>query len=235
MTTADRAAVETVTSPCDPPRQDQGRQTPGTVGRNGGEHDRKIDTIVCDVGDVVILFSPDRTAEIECRHGIPAGGLLRAALKSPPAKLASVGQLSHDQWLQDVGEIVGIPAVEEWLTYHGELNQPVVEILADAKRCGIRVLLLSNATTRLWDDLDHHGIRDLADQVFCSADIGLAKPDVRAYEFVAEAASLVLSRTLYVDDTPSWVEAGRALGLRGYVYGTPDGLRRELAALGVRV
>jgi hypothetical protein len=26
------------------------------------------------------------------------------------------------------------------------------------------VLLLSNATTRLWGDLDHHGIRDLADQ-----------------------------------------------------------------------
>jgi hypothetical protein len=35
--------------------------------------------------------------------------------------------------------------------------------------------------------LDHHGIRDHADQVFCSADTGLAKPDPRNCQFVVTA------------------------------------------------
>jgi putative hydrolase of the HAD superfamily len=201
----------------------------------GGYRDAEIDTIICDVGGVVILFSPDRSAEIERRHGIPPGDLLNVVLKSPPSRLASVGRLDHDTWFRQVAATVGQPAVEDWLAYHGELNLPVVEILTTARGNGIRVLLLSNATTRLWDDLDHHGIRDLADQVFCSADIGFAKPDAGAYELVVKAASVVADRTLYVDDTASWVEAGQALGMQGYVYGTPDGLRRELVALGVSV
>jgi putative hydrolase of the HAD superfamily len=183
------------------------------VGAEGG--DRAIDTIICDVGDVVIFFSLERAAEVERRHGLPAGDLLTAALKAPAARLASVGRLGRDDWFDEVAAIVGEAAVEDWLAYHGELNLPVVEILTNARTRGIQVLLLSNATTRLWDDLDHHRIRDLADQVFCSADIGFAKPDLAAYQFVIDAASLAVDRTLYVDDTASWVEAGCRLGMRG--------------------
>lgn len=200
-----------------------------------GSRQAAIDTIICDVGDVVILFSHDRAVEIERRYGLPPGELLHAMLKSPPARLATVGRLDHHDWFRQVAAVVGEDAVADWLAYHGELNRPMVEILKAARRSGIRVLLLSNATTRLWDDLDHHGIRELADHVFCSADIGLAKPDPRVYEFVVSEASVIAERALYVDDTASWVEAGHDLGLRGYVYDTPDGLRRELAELGVRV
>jgi HAD superfamily hydrolase (TIGR01509 family) len=196
---------------------------------------RGVDTIICDVGDVVILFPPERSAEIERRHGIPMGELLKTVLKSPPGRLATIGRIDLDEWFRQVSSLVGKAAVRDWLDYHGDLNQPMVEILTAARSSGVRVLLLSNASARLWDDLDHHGIRDLADQVFCSADIGVAKPDPRAYEFVLGTASVAADRALYIDDTASWVEAGRGVGLRGYRYGTPAGVRRELAALGVAV
>ncbi|MGH4017958.1 MAG: HAD family hydrolase [Pseudonocardiaceae bacterium] len=195
----------------------------------------EIDTIISDIGDVVIMFDQGRSADIERRYGVAEGCLLDAVLKSPAARMAAVGQLDHAEWLRRVTENVPRIAVQEWLAYHGELNLPVVEMLVTARRNGLRVLLLSNATVRLWDDLDYHGIRDLADRVFCSADIGFAKPDPRVYGFVADATSLAMGRTFYVDDTSSWVEVGRKLGMRGYVYGTPDELRRQLADLGVTV
>jgi putative hydrolase of the HAD superfamily len=198
-----------------------------------GSVERAIDVIVCDVGDVLILFPPGHSAAIERRYGIQAGGLLNAVLKAPPARLASVGRLGQDDWLRQTAAIVGEAAVRDWLAYHGELNRLVAEILTTARRSGILVLLLSNATVRLWDDLDHHGIRDLADKVFCSADIGLAKPDPRVYELVISEASAPADRVLYVDDTASWVEAGRRMGMRGYAYGTAGGFRLELARLGV--
>lgn len=193
---------------------------------------RSIDAIVCDVGDVLILFRPERATEIERVHGLQPGELLNAALKAPAATMACVGQLSLAAWFRATAAMVGEPAVTEWLAYHGELNLPVARLLTTARSLGIRLFLLSNATPRLWDDLDHHGIRDLADQVFCSATIGLAKPDPRAYQTVIAASSSVPERILYVDDTAAWVEAGIRAGLRGHVFRTARRLQRELASLG---
>jgi putative hydrolase of the HAD superfamily len=182
------------------------------------------------------MFSERRSAEIERLHGLKDGELFTATLKTSAARLAMSGAISHDEWHRQTAAVIGDAAVADWLADHGELNRPVVQILEAARACGLRVLLLSNATTRLWADLDHHGIRNLADQVFCSAEIGYAKPDPRAYQFVVDTAAIEAGRALYIDDTASWVEAGRrAAGLHGYAYGTPDGLRRELASLGVSV
>ncbi|MGH3901293.1 MAG: HAD-IA family hydrolase [Pseudonocardiaceae bacterium] len=124
-------------------------------------------------------------------------------------------------------------AVDAWLDYHGELNRGVVDLLAAVKEAGVRVIFLSNATARLWDDLAYHGMLSFADRVFCSADIACAKPDPRTYRFVVDTTSLVLARTLYVDDTPSWVEMGRSLGMHGHVYVTTGELSDELSRLGV--
>jgi putative hydrolase of the HAD superfamily len=200
--------------------------------RPGGPGSR-IETIVCDVGDVVILFDRMVPARIERRFGLPAGSLLRTALKSPFARLATVGSIDFAEWRSRMCQVVPRDAVDEWLDYHGDLNLGAVELLSSARRAGLRLFFLSNATSRLWGDLAHHHLLDFADGVFCSADIGLAKPDPRVYRFVADSAPLGLARTLYVDDTPSWVEAGSRLGMYGHVYTTVDGLRRVLAHAGV--
>lgn len=200
-----------------------------------GEPDCRIGAILCDVGDVVILFDRAVSAGIEDRYSLPAGSFLQTALKSPAAKLATVGAIDHAEWRRRICRTLPAQAVDEWLDYHGELNQGVVDLLTAAKEAGVRVVFLSNATARLWDDLAYHGILRFADRVFCSADIAWAKPDPRAYRFVIDTASLVLAQTLYVDDTPSWVEMGRSLGMHGYVYITTSGLSHELSRLGVAV
>lgn len=192
-----------------------------------------IEALVCDVGDVVILFDPAVSASIEETYGLERGCLLATLLKSPAGRLASIGVISSAQWLRFARAELPPPAVDEWLGYHGELNQPVVEMLAAVKATGVRLVFLSNATTRLWDDLAFHEVSDLAEKVFCSANIGVAKPDPAAYRHVIEAMSLPVARCLYVDDTPSWVEAGRVVGLRGHVYVSAERLHDELVRAGV--
>jgi putative hydrolase of the HAD superfamily len=107
----------------------------------------------------------------------------------------------------------------------------MVNLLLDVRRLGTPVAMLSNATTRLWADLDHHGLRARFDRVFCSADIGLAKPDSRAYAYVAGALSVRLDELAYIDDTLSWVEAASREGIRGHRYTTPENARAFLHAL----
>ncbi|WP_371503541.1 HAD-IA family hydrolase (plasmid) [Kitasatospora sp. NBC_00374] len=192
-----------------------------------------VDTVLCDVGDVIIRFDPAVAARIESRHGLSAGSLLPTALKSPPARLAMAGGIDYESWRQAIARALGEAAVTEWLDYHGEANHEVVELLKALKNNNVRVVLLSNATRRLWADLAHHGLDGLADAVFCSADIRAAKPDPASYRHAAAHGAFDLRRGLYVDDTASWVAAGQDLGLRGHVFVTAQGLQEELTDLGL--
>jgi putative hydrolase of the HAD superfamily len=144
-----------------------------------------------------------------------------------------VGAASTEQWRQVTAEVVGAAAVEEWLGYHGDLNHEVVECLQEVRGRGMRVVLLSNATGRLRDDLAFHHLDDLADAVFCSAEIGLAKPEPAAYHYAARHGGFNLHRALYVDDTPSWVAAGVEVGLHGHVFESAPILVKDLKAHGL--
>ena len=192
-----------------------------------------IDAVICDVGGVVLLFEPQVSDDIESRFGLPEGQLMKTLLKSEATKLATVGQIDFPEWFQRVSSVIPAAAVREWLAYHGEKNIPLVETLASVRRSGVILLLLSNATGRLWADLAYHGLQEFADTVFCSADMGIAKPDSRAYTHVAGSAAIALNRALYIDDTPSWVEAGRELGMHGHIYCTPEDLTQTLITTGL--
>jgi putative hydrolase of the HAD superfamily len=193
---------------------------------------RAVDSILCDIGDVLLLFDLEVVQAIERRHRLKPASLLARTIKSPAGKLAMVGSIDTSEWRRRTLEEVPCAALEEWLAYHGSVNKELVDVLAEAQGAGTTVYFLSNALSRLWDDLAYHGLSDLADRVFCSSEIGAAKPDQRAYEYVRRAVSLDFSRTLYVDDTPSWVDAGRGLGMIGQTYVSTDGVRRELHRLG---
>lgn len=192
-----------------------------------------LDTVLCDVGGVILLFDSAVAADIETRHGLKRGTLLPTALKTPVARRAMVGAVSAQQWRRETAEVLGGAAVMEWLDYHGDLNHEVVECLRAVRSGGVRVVLLSNATDRLAVDLAFHRLGDLADAVFCSADIRLAKPSPAAYRYAARHGGFSLERALYVDDTPSWVAAGAGLGLQGHVFESPQILVKDLKARGL--
>ena len=193
----------------------------------------QIDAIVCDVGDVLIRFDKSVPAAIEQANGLPGGSVLFHALKSPAGRLATVGQIGFHEWFRQVSVALPEKAINAWLAYHGELNQELVHLLRSARNhCGVRLYLLTNATTRLWGDLAHHGIRDIADAVFCSASIGLAKPDPRIYQHVIHVSGMFPERILYIEDTPGWAEAGGQAGLIGHTYVANPEVTRELERLG---
>jgi len=80
------------------------------------------------------------------------------------------------------------------------------------------------------------GIFDLFDDVLCSADVGLAKPDGRVYELAARRLGLAQAECLFVDDLESNVEAARAAGMHAVQFLIDEGhsLEAQLAELGVR-
>lgn len=221
----------------------------GTIGRsdhhpgrapvcrsNGRAHwtrRNRIDALVCGLDNVVIGFDPAVPRDIETRYGLSDGALLDTLLEWPTAQLASIGAIDHTTWLRYAAQTLPAQAVDEWLAHHGRLNQPLVELLEAAKGAGLRLLFLSNSTKRLYDDLAHHQITDLAEHVYASVEVGYAKPDPRTYQYLFHHAALVPAHTMYVDNLPTWVRAGRDLGMRAVQYTDVDRLRAALARAGV--
>jgi putative hydrolase of the HAD superfamily len=193
----------------------------------------RVDAILCDVGDVLILWDKEIPAAIERAYGLPEGSVLFETLKSHAGKLATIGRVTHEEWLREVTCRLPDAAVREWLSYHGDLNSDLISLLTAARQAGVRVYLLTNATGRLWEDLAYHGIRDFADRVYCSASIGLAKPDPKLYRQVVRAISVPPERVLYIEDTPSWADAGRQIGMVSHTYSGIPALKSELKRLGL--
>jgi putative hydrolase of the HAD superfamily len=195
----------------------------------------QVDAILCDVGDVLIVWDKEVPAAIERSYGLPEGSLLFETLKSRAGRLATIGRITHEEWLRQVTRRLPSKAVFEWLSYHGDLNTDLITLLSAARRVEMPVYFLTNATSRLWEDLAYHGIQDFADEVYCSASIGLAKPDPKLYQDVVSAISIRPERVLYIEDTPSWAEAGRRIGLVSHTFSGIPALKSELERLGMPV
>lgn len=93
------------------------------------------------------------------------------------------------------------------------------------------VVLVTNASVQLEEDLAVLGLTDLADHLVSSARVGVAKPDRRIYDIAVERSGVPAERCLFVDDTLENVEAATALGMRAVHYRVPEDLRGALNGL----
>ncbi|CAJ1418407.1 unnamed protein product [Effrenium voratum] len=91
-------------------------------------------------------------------------------------------------------------------------------LLAELRRRGFRLALLSNAATPSYTHvLQHPELRELLDPDLCffSCDMGLVKPDVRIFELICSAAQVPKSCALMVGDSlRSDFHGSRSAGLR---------------------
>ncbi|MFD6175598.1 MULTISPECIES: HAD-IA family hydrolase [unclassified Isoptericola] len=96
-------------------------------------------------------------------------------------------------------------------------------------RSRIPLVLVSNATTWLDDDLELLGLADLADDVVNSSLVGVAEPDRRIYEIAAARAGVPTDRCPFVDDREENTAAAAELGMTTVLYRSAAALEEALA------
>lgn len=198
-----------------------------------------VDGLVIDLDGVIRHWDPNHLAEHEERLGLPAGAIGQAAFDHDRLARAMDGRITFDQWTTEIGEAVAAAhgvaatdAAEAWAMAGWNIDLGVLD-LVQAVRAVVPVALLSNASTRLLEDLESSEIAGAFDAVVGSADIGVVKPHAGAYEAAATAIGTTVDRCAFVDDLEANIEGARAVGMRAERFEDAEGLRAFLVELGL--
>ncbi|MFF4362593.1 HAD family hydrolase [Streptomyces sp. NPDC001604] len=197
-----------------------------------------FDAVLCDVDNVIRSYDPSGLHALERAAGLAEGTTAKVAFAPENGLPVLLGRVDVQEWVQAIAEgLAGLaPEATAWDLGTALLESPfsadetVVSLLRRA-RTRVPLVLVSNATVRLEDDLTALGLADLADEVVNSARVGLAKPDPRIYRLAADLAGVRPERCLFIDDTEENTEAAAALGMQPLHFHTAADLERALAPL----
>jgi putative hydrolase of the HAD superfamily len=112
-----------------------------------------------------------------------------------------------------------------------EPNQPMIELMRELRRRGLRLALLTN-NVREWEPLWRSMIPvdELFEVVVDSAFVGHRKPEREIYEIVLQRLGLSADECVFVDDTEVNCDAARKLGMTAVHFRSNDRAIAEIRA-----
>jgi putative hydrolase of the HAD superfamily len=201
-----------------------------------------IRAVLLDFGGVIHDMRWEVARELETAHGLPRNAIFETLYRTPAWHAIECGRGEHQAWLDEAHRLLEARAGRPLPRLHDAwraAQRPIVAnvALVRALRPPYRVSILSNADATLPSRLrDGLGIHDLFDDVVCSAEVGLAKPDPAIYRLAAARLDLPPEACAFVDDHEPNVAAARAVGMTAVLFRIDRGhdLAAQLAAVGVR-
>ncbi len=196
-------------------------------------------TLLIDLDGVLRLW-PTEYSALELLHNLPAGSIARTAFEPTLLEEAITGRLTDQQWRSEVGLRLSArfpgsraeDAVAAWSRPIGQVQQEVLRLVINARE-HCTVGLVTNATSRLPNDLEGLGLSEHFDFVVNSSEIGFAKPSPEIFRRALDIAGAQPLEALFIDDTPSNVAAAGELGILTHHFTSVTGLSTLMQSLGL--
>lgn len=158
--------------------------------------------------------------------------------ESPLWEKALIGEIDMQAYWQAIGPQLKlfteaeVHAFQKRYYRDEKINSAVLGLL-EALYENYQLAIVSNHPPGLQQWLHEWKIHGLFEQIVCSGDEGVAKPDPAIFGMTLERLQVEPGETVFIDDTQEHVIAARALGIRALHFTTAEKLHRELAGLGV--
>ena len=196
-------------------------------------------TVVFDLGGVLIDWDP--------RY------LYRQLFDDPDEMESFLGEVTTAEWNahQDAGR-PWAEAIELLVAEHPERRELIeafhrrwremlageipgtVDLLAELRATGIRLLALSNWSAEMFPFArERFDFLNWFEVIVISGDVGVNKPDRRIFEHLVERFGLEPATALFIDDSSANVATAAALGFRAIQFTDAAALRLELVQLGL--
>ncbi|WP_329416677.1 HAD family phosphatase [Streptomyces sp. NBC_00704] len=152
-------------------------------------------------------------------------------------RAGSVGHISeHDvQWETAARLGLDAPQVEAfmadlWTEYLGTPNVELIAYLRGLRgRCRLGILSNSFVGARERETSLYH-FDELVEQIVYSHEIGVEKPDPRAFEAACAGLEVRPQNCLFIDDSAGNVEAAQAMGMQAHLFEDNARTIRRIAA-----
>lgn len=194
----------------------------------------QMTTVLLDLDGVVRHFDPAHVADVERRHGLEGGTLTAAAFESALLDHVITGRIGRSEWVAEVGRrVANNAAAEEWMADRGEVDSTMMLEVDRLRAGGYVVAVLTNGTDTIADEMHALGLDTRFDAIFNSADLGVAKPDRRAFELVAADLQVHPSQVFFTDDTESKLVGAIEIGMTVRHFVGVGQFRRHLVDVGI--
>ncbi len=198
-----------------------------------------IKVVIFDMGGVLVRTedTAPRVA-LGLRFGKTYTELDKIVFANKSSLRASRGEISARDHMQHVMRTLDLPETDETINNFidefflgDEVDEEIVDYI-QSLRPRYQTVLLSNA----WDNLrkvlaTKWKIADAFDEIFISAEMGIAKPDPRIYKMVLEKLDVAPEETVFIDDFIKNIESARKLGMFGIHFQNKDQAMAELMSL----
>ncbi|MFG2946244.1 HAD family hydrolase [Streptomyces adustus] len=180
--------------------------------------------VILDIGGVLEITP--RTGWLdqwEERLGLPAGSAGRRL--DDVWRAGAVGAVSETQVRAQVGARLGLDATQVesfmadlWAEYLGTPNVELIEYVRGLRsRCRLGILSNSFVGARELETAMYQ-FDELVEQIVYSHEIGVCKPDPRAFEMTCARLEVRARDCLFIDDSNVNVEAARAAGMQAHLF-----------------
>lgn len=137
----------------------------------------------------------------------------------------SVGSISERDVHEQVAARLGLdaPQVESfmadlWTEYLGTPNEELIAHVRGLRgSCRLGILSNSFVGARERESALYH-FDELVEQIVYSHEIGIGKPDLRAYEAACASLDVRPENCLFIDDVAVNIEAAQAAGMQGHLF-----------------
>ena len=200
---------------------------------------KRIDTVIFDLGNVLIAWDPRRLYRQLIEDEAQMEWFLREVCNSEWNEHQDAGR----SWAEGTALLrARFPEHAELIdAYHLRWKETLVgpiegsvAILAELKARGVRLLALTN-----WSQETFPVARQLYpflqwfEGIVVSGEERLVKPDPRIYRLLLERYAVDPATALYIDDSVRNVVVAETLGMHGWWFRDPTGLRERLVDLGL--
>ena len=196
-------------------------------------HDRRIDNIIFDLGDVLFTWSANTTTSISLQT-------LHSILRSSIWFEYEKGNITEEEAYSLSAAEFSLDASEVGAAFRAaratlQSDPSMLTLLHELKENnGIQLFAMSNISAPDWEVLRQKGhVEDWAlfERIFTSAAVRERKPNLGYFRHVLGSTGIDPYPTAFVDDKLENVVSARSLGLKGIVFTSLEDVARELRAL----
>lgn len=205
--------------------------------------DKKITTIIFDLGKVLIDFDHLRAAQqLTAQTKKTPEQMYKMFFDSKLTRMFEEGKVEPKAFYGKVRSRLRLKMryeefVPVWngIFFITDQNRAVCE-LARGLKARYTLAILSNVNALHLEYIrENYPIFDAFHQVLASCELGCMKPDSRIYSLALKALNARPGETFYTDDRPELIDKARNMGFRAYAYTGYEQLLKDLARCGIEV